>query len=241
MDSKQNQKVQIVTTKSIVNLKDSLGYSFKNEDLLKQALTHRSFSKKNYERLEFLGDGILDHVIALNLYNKFDDLSEGELSKIRAALVNQDALVAIANKIHLGHYLLLGDGEEKSGGRKRDSILADSMEAIFAAVSLDSSFECARLVVEKLYAESLDNIDQLITKDNKSLLQEYLQKQKISVPTYEIIESIGPDHDSIFSVLCTVHELGIKASAKGKSKKEASQLAALKILTELKERDKRGR
>jgi len=226
---------------SLVKLQDSLGYFFKNIELLKQALTHRSSSKNNYERLEFLGDGILDHVIALNLYNKFNDLSEGELSKIRAALVNQDALVSIANKIHLGNYLLLGAGEEKSGGRQRDSILADSLEAIFAAVSLDSSYDNAKLVIEKLYAESLENIDQLITKDNKSILQEYLQKHKISVPTYEIIESIGPDHDSVFNVLCTIAELGIKTSAKGKSKKEASQIAALKILTELKKRDIRDR
>ena len=228
-------------TTSLINLQESLGYSFKNLELLKQALTHRSLGKNNYERLEFLGDGILDHVIALNLYNKYNELSEGELSKIRAALVNQDALVKVANKIHLGNYLLLGDGEEKSGGRKRDSILADSLEAIFAAVSLDSSFEFAKLVVEKLYAEAIENIDQLITKDNKSLLQEYLQKYKISVPTYEIIESMGPDHDSIFSVRCEVAELGIKASAKGKSKKEASQLAAIKVLTELKERNIRGK
>src|SRR5579862_4636561 len=125
----------------ITELQQQLGYSFKDISLLKCALTHKSYGKPNYERLEFVGDGILDYVIALSLYHRYPDLSEGELSKVRAALVNQEALCQIAKQLNLGGYMLLGDGEIKSGGRSRASILADVLEAIFAAISLDANFE----------------------------------------------------------------------------------------------------
>lgn len=218
----------------IDELSNSLKYSFKNTGLLQQALTHKSFSKLNYERLEFVGDSILDYVIAHNLYVKYPAYSEGELSQIRAALVNQDTLATIANEIKLGNYLLLGDGEEKSRGRERPSILADSLEAIFAAISIDSSLADAETVILFLYQKRFDNLESLIKKDSKSLLQEYLQGRKLPVPNYIVKEITGPDHDSIFNVECVIPELSIKMEAKGKSKKEASQIVAQMVLTFIK-------
>lgn len=222
-------------------LQQKLNYSFTDVSLLRRALTHRSYGKPNYERLEFVGDGILDYVVALNLYQHYPNLSEGELSKIRAALVNQETLVELACMLELGEHLLLGDGEEKSGGRQRPSILADALEAIFAAISFDSSFEQARLVIEHLYQDKLVNAQKLILKDNKSVLQEYLQALKINVPNYNVVELSGPDHASTFKVECIIPELDVKVMAKGKSKKEASQLAAEKILQLIKERNLSGK
>lgn len=226
---------------SINQLQQALDYTFTDFLLLKRALTHRSLSRENYERLEFVGDGILDYVVALNLYQLYPHLSEGSLSKIRAALVNQDSLVELANSISLGDYLFLGDGEEKSSGRSRPSILADVLEAIFAAVSLDSSFLNAKKVIEKLYREKLINAEDLVLKDSKSLLQEYLQGHKINVPDYTVVELSGPDHASIFKVECIIPELDIKVLAQGRSKKEASQLVAEKVLSSIKERNMRGK
>lgn len=214
-------------------LQDFLGYRFSDTSLLRLALTHRSFSRQNNERLEFVGDGILDYVIALNLYTRYSSLSEGELSKIRAALVNQDTLAEIAFSMNLGQYLFLGDGEERSGGRMRPSILADCLEALFAAVRFDSDCTQSAKVIEKLYVNYLDNASNLINKDFKSLLQEYLQSRKIDLPTYEFVSTDGPDHDSIFHVECIIPKLGIKAPAHGKSKKEASQMAAERALAQI--------
>ena len=215
---------------NLAALEQKLGYKFADIKLLKQALTHRSANIHNYERLEFVGDGILDYVIALNLYQKYLHLSEGELSKMRAALVNQDKLVELANQIGLGEYMFLGDGEEKSGGRSRPSILADSLEAIFAAINFDADFFAAKMVVETLYADNLMNAENLVLKDSKSILQEYLQARKFNPPEYRIVDLIGPDHDSVFQIECTIPELDLKMLAQGKSKKEASQVAATKIL-----------
>lgn len=222
---------------NITKLQAKLGYTFSNITLLAQALTHKSCNKINYERLEFVGDGILDYVVALNLFQQYPQLSEGELSKMRATLVNQEALVEIASELELGQYLYIGDGEEKSHGRQRHSILADSVEAIFAAISFDSSFEQARIVIERLYKDKFKNVEKLLLKDSKSLLQELLQARKLEVPTYTVLESTGPDHASIFKVECEVQALDIKVTAKGKSKKEASQVAAEKILQLIHGRD----
>lgn len=219
---------------NIQDLQTKLGYFFNDVSLLKQALTHRSYSKANNERLEFVGDGILDYVIALALYNNYPDVTEGDLSKIRAALVNQEALVDIAKELELGVYLLLGDGEEKNGGRQRPSILADALEAIFAAISFDAGFEEVRRAIERLYQTKLIDAQSLILMDSKSLLQEYLQANKIGVPIYDVVSSTGPDHDSIFSVECRIPELKINITASGKTKKEASQLAAELALHKIK-------
>lgn len=218
-------------------LQQRLNYKFKNEELLKQALTHRSFCRNNYERLEFVGDGILNYVVALTLYKKYPNLSEGELSKIRSALVNQDCLAEIAIEVGLNQFLLLGDGEIKSGGSKRPSILADSLEAIFAAINIDAGFNDARRVIEGLYAEKLKNAESLIFKDSKSILQEFLQVRRIKVPEYNVIKLSGPDHDSVFHIQCEVPELGLMVVANGKTKKEASQAAAEEILNLIKERN----
>lgn len=218
-------------------LEQSLGYSFKNIDLLKQALTHRSKSNINYERLEFVGDGILDYVVALNIYERYQHLAEGDLSKIRSALVNQESLFEIAGEIHLGRYLLLGDGEAKSGGRNRPSILADSMEAIFAAISFDADFANAKKVIEKLFANKITHAEMLVLKDSKTLLQELVQANKYDLPEYHIIEILGPDHDSIFRVECVIKELNLRVEALGKSKKIASQNAAKEILSHLKKKE----
>lgn len=215
------------------NLEKKLGYSFKNSTLLAQALTHRSKSAINYERLEFVGDGILDYVIALCLYTSYPYLAEGELSKIRSALVNQDTLAEIANEINLGSYLFLGDGEEKSDGRKRASILADSLEAIFAAISFDADFMATKNVIGKLFAEKLSTAEILVLKDSKTMLQEYLQGLKLPLPEYHILDITGPDHDSVFQVECVVKDLNLTVMAIGKSKKEASQNAARELLNKI--------
>lgn len=219
--------------KNLQALEINLAYSFKNIMLLEQALTHRSKSTNNYERLEFVGDGILDYVIALSLYTNYPNLAEGELSKIRSALVNQESLAEIANEISLGEYLFLGDGEEKSAGRTRASILADSLEAIFAAISFDTDFMSAKAVIEKLFSQKLHAAEKLILKDSKTILQEYIQSLKLPLPEYYILDIIGPDHDSVFQVECVVKELDLKVVANGKSKKEASQNAARELLNKI--------
>lgn len=221
--------------KKLQLLQEQLGYSFKDISLLKQALTHRSFAKNNNERLEFVGDGILDCVIALNLYLKFPELAEGELSKMRAALVNQDGLVEIAEALHLGEYLLLGDGELKSGGRQRPSIVADGVEALFAAVFLDGGFECARATIEKLFADKFSR-EMLSIKDYKTQLQEVIQARHLSLPVYEIIETSGPEHEMVFKVECRLETLNLIAIGIGKGKKQASQDAAYKLLQLLQEK-----
>ncbi|MCC2645014.1 MAG: ribonuclease [Burkholderiales bacterium] len=212
-------------------LQDILDYNFSDISWLKLALTHRSYDRENNERLEFVGDSILDYVIAVNLYNRYPHLAEGNLSKIKAALVNQFTLVEIATKIGIGKYLLLGPGEERSGGRKRPSIIADALEAVFASVAFDSNMYQAIRVIELLYDEYMDNAEHLISKDYKSILQEYVQKRKIKLPTYEVRGTEGPDHNNVFIVECVISELGIKVPARGRSKKEASQVAAEKALS----------
>ncbi len=219
-------------------LQQKLGYSFKNSSLLKQALTHKSFGRDNYERLEFVGDGILDYVIALNLFHMYQNLPEGELSKMRSALVNQDILKELAIELGIGKYLYLGDGEEKSEGRTRSSILADSIEAIIAAISLDSSFNEAKLFIERLYQDKFGQALAFMLKDSKSLLQELLQSRQIEVPRYSLLSATGPEHDSIFSVECAIEALHLNVRGVGKTKKEASQNAASDMLKLLKESKK---
>ena len=229
-----NVKVGVKIREDIKELQNKLGYKFKDVSLLRRALTHKSYGKPHYERLEFVGDGILDYSIALILYQSYPELSEGELSKMRAALVNQDTLCELAVAINLGSYLFLGDGEEKSGGRSRPSILADTLEAIFAAVSFDSSILDAERVIGYLYQDKLVNADTLIVNDSKSLLQEYLQSHKMSLPVYTIASLTGPDHNSVFKVECNIADLNINVTASGRTKKEASQAAALCALNVIK-------
>ncbi len=225
----------------IKQLQNSLGYTFNDEAILRQALTHRSFGKDNYERLEFVGDGVLDYVIALSLYTLYPELPEGKLSKVRAALVNQDSLAEIAIKLDVGSNLFLGDGEEKTGGRLRKSILADALEAIIAAISLDSSFDVAKKIIENLYSSQLNNVNSLILGDGKSMLQEYLQAQRMDMPIYSVLAVNGPDHESVFTVEGKLNELELRVVANGKSKKEATQIVATQLLQLIKERDLSGK
>jgi len=219
--------------RDITKLQEILGYNFNDLSLLKLALTHKSYSRNNNERMEFVGDGILDFIIAMNLFSRYPEYTEGDLSKARGALVSEDTLAEIATKVGLGQFLLLGTGEEKSGGRMRPSILADCMEAIFAAVTLDSSYVQATRVIEKLFDEYLDNVEILISKDYKSILQEYVQSRKMGLPVYNLSGTDGPAHNMVFHVECVIPELKIKVVAQGRNKKEASQVAAEKALAQI--------
>ena len=208
-------------------LSTKLNYVFKNTQLLAQALTHRSFSATNNERLEFLGDGVLNFIIAHQLFSRFPNLPEGDLSRLRAQLVREEALATIALTLNLGEQLRLGEGELKSGGWKRPSVLSDALEAIFGAAYLDGGFAAAELIVLHLYADLLQKIDpKSIGKDAKSLLQEYLQGKKIDLPNYEVTEIIGEAHAQTFKVSCYIAKLNITTNGVGTSRRNAEQQAA---------------
>ncbi len=222
--------------KNLSKLQEKIGYRFNSIELLRQALTHRSFSaennqEKDNERLEFLGDAVLELTISHILYEKFPCLSEGELTKMRAGLVNELSLAELSNKITLGKYIRLGKGEEKSGGRKKSSILSDTMEAILGAIYLDGGFKRAFEVIEKLFLNKIEqeNFEQKPLKDYKSMLQEFTQANSHVLPIYKVLEAKGPDHDKHFTVGLWLNEKFL-ATGKGKSKKEAEQQAAKKAL-----------
>jgi ribonuclease-3 len=204
-----------------------IAYRFNDPDLLRRALTHRSHGSVNNERLEFLGDSVVNCVVALALYQKFPQLSEGELSRLRASLVNQQSLCIIAQECGLGEHLLLGEGELKSGGFRRPSILADAVEAVIGAVLLDGGFDGARAVVRRLFATSLDTIDPRTTgKDPKTLLQEYLQGRRIALPQYAVVATDGEAHEQLFHVECLIPELDIRTLGDGSNRRSAEQKAA---------------
>ncbi|MDF0606885.1 ribonuclease III [Neisseriaceae bacterium TC5R-5] len=205
----------------------ALDYSFSQAELLRQALTHRSFGSPNNERFEFVGDSILNYTVARMLYDQFPKLSEGELSRLRANLVNQNTLAEIAHELKLGDYLYLGEGELKSGGFNRPSILADALEAIFAAISFDANFAAAELVVSKLYIQRVAAIDTTQqAKDAKTRLQEALQARRLPLPKYRILLQSGEAHEQWFKVACDLGDLAIDASGEGGSRRAAEQQAA---------------
>lgn len=211
----------------INRLTRDLGYTFNNQELLVEALTHRSASSPNNERLEFLGDGVLNFIIAAELFRRYPKATEGELSRLRACLVKKDGLAKIARGLSLGDYLILGSGELKSGGYRRDSILADAAEAIIGAVYLDQGFETCRGLVLRLYAKQLDNVPDLNRlKDPKTRLQELLQSKKLALPVYEVQEVVGKAHEQYFRVECSIETLNIKVEGKGRSRRKAEQAAA---------------
>lgn len=211
-------------------LERKLGYAFADYALLRQALTHRSFSSTNNERLEFLGDGILDALIAKLLYNAFTYLSEGELSRFRSRLVRQEALYEVALELELGEYLRMGEGELKSGGFRRPSILADAFEAILGAIWLDGGYDAAEDLVNRLFKDRVAALDPKTQgKDYKSLLQEWLQAQRIDLPLYEVINTFGEAHEQEFTVGCTVKKLAVSAQGVGMSRRAAEQNAAEKV------------
>lgn len=204
-----------------------LGYTFRDSGLLQQALTHRSHSSLHNERLEFLGDSILNCVVASILYERFNNLDEGDLSRLRANLVKQQSLYEIAQKLELSQFLRLGEGELKSGGFRRPSILADTLEALLGAIFLDAGFEAARGVIRAFYIPLLDTVDpRTLGKDAKTLLQEFLQSRKISLPTYNVIATHGAAHSQEFEIECLVPKLGIQVFGRGGSRRAGEQAAA---------------
>ena len=204
-----------------------MGYAFSDKALLRQALTHRSHGSPNNERLEFLGDSILNCVIAEALFKAFPKLPEGDLSRIRANLVNQQSLCELAIRLDLGSCLLLGEGEVKSSGNRRPSILADALEAVFGAIFLDGGFSAAEHVIKQLYEKSLVSGDSGSHKDPKTQLQEYLQGRRIALPRYHVVETSGEAHRQRFKVECCIAELDICTTGEGESRRGAEQSAAL--------------
>jgi len=215
-------------------LESRLRYEFRNAELLRQALTHRSHSATHNERLEFLGDSVLNCAVAALLFQRFSKLDEGDLSRVRANLVKQQSLYEIAQALNVSEGLRLGEGELRSGGFRRPSILADTLEAILGAVFLDGGFEAAQTVIKRLYVPILDHIDpRTLGKDAKTLLQEYLQGHKIALPTYTVVATHGAAHNQQFEVECTVPKLEVKVSGSGASRRAAEQAAAKKALDEV--------
>ena len=205
----------------------ALGHDFRQPELLRQALTHRSFSADHNERLEFIGDSVLNCAIALALYRRFPQMPEGELSRLRASLVNKETLHRLAQSLDLGRSVRLGAGEQRSGGASRPSILADTLEALFGAILLDAGFDLALAAVLRVYQQELDRLDPgELTKDPKTRLQELLQAKRLPVPEYAILNVKGQDHLQSFEVVCRIAALGIEATGTGASRRSAEQAAA---------------
>lgn len=212
---------------SVKVVQQRIGYTFQDGELLRRALTHRSFSATHNERLEFLGDSVVNCTVALALYQKFPDLPEGELSRLRASLVSQPALAALAETLDLGSQLKLGEGEIKSGGAERPSILSDALEAVMGAVLLDGGFDAARDVVNGIFKSSLASINPATTgKDAKTLLQELLQRKRLALPLYTVAAIRGEAHEQEFEVECMIEHLNIRSTGKGSSRRRAEQEAA---------------
>ncbi|MDA0359641.1 MAG: ribonuclease III [Proteobacteria bacterium] len=208
-------------------LEDRIKYTFKNRSLLDEALTHRSFGTPNNERLEFLGDAVLNLVIGRYLFERHNDLPEGELTRVRSVLVDQDGLTRISIDLDLGNYLKLGAGEQKTGGSERPSILSDAVEALFGAIYIDSGFESVERVIQYLYSSYLENTDpRELSKDPKTKLQEFLQGMRLGLPDYQVIDILGEAHDQEFVVECRVSTFDVAARGNGRSRRSAEQEAA---------------
>jgi len=212
---------------SLSSLESALGYAFHDQGLLERALTHRSHGAPHNERLEFLGDSVLNFVVTTLLFGEHAEMDEGDLSRVRANLVKQAALADIAQKLTLSGYLRLGEGELKSGGFRRPSILADTLEAIFGAVFVDGGYEAVRQVIERLYRPILSHIDiRTFGKDPKTLLQEIVQGRGLDLPRYEVLATHGAAHSQVFDVECRIDKLEVRVTASGSSRRAAEQLAA---------------
>lgn len=211
----------------LAELEQRLGYRFKQASLLEQAVTHRSHGAVHNERLEFLGDAVLNCTIAQLLYQKYARLDEGDLSRLRANLVKQQSLADVAESLDLSAVLRLGEGERKSGGFRRPSILADTMEAIFGAVFVDGGFEAARDSIAHLFEPVLRHVDpKTLGKDSKTLLQEYLQGKRLPLPAYAVVETRGAAHSQEFEVECAIAKLEVSVRGTGRSRRAAEQAAA---------------
>lgn len=219
-------------------LQEKIGYQFKNPELLKQALTHSSFANeqkinklKNYERLEFLGDAVLELVSSEFLFKENPNMPEGQLTKLRASMVCEPSLAYCARDINLGSYILLGKGEEATGGRKRDSITSDVMEAVIGAIYLDGGIEEAKKYIYRFILEDLD--DKILFMDSKTILQEEIQKRNNAQLRYELVAELGPDHDKEFQVEAYLDDV-LVGTGVGRTKKAAEQQAAYEALVKMK-------
>ncbi len=224
------------SSNSIDALLKKLEYSFNDIALLNEALTHRSYASKNNERLEFLGDGILNFVIAHELFKAYPDVQEGDLSRLRANLVNKESLAEVAKKLNLGEVIKLGSGELKSGGFRRPSILADAVESILGSVYCDGGFDAARDLIVRLYTDRLASPTDLQSlKDAKTQLQELLQSRRFALPDYQVTHITGHAHRQVFHVKCIIKQMSIEVNAEGKSRRKGEQLAADKAIDRVEE------
>lgn len=220
----------------LAELESTIQYRFTDRALLEQALTHRSYGRDHYERLEFLGDAILNAIVAESLFLAFPELPEGDLSRLRANLVCQDQLVSVAEELKLGRYLRLGEGELKSGGQHRPSILADTVESLYGALWCDGGFDAARQVILAAFDSRIRAIDLSrlpSAKDAKTRLQEWLQGRRYTLPVYEAPKVSGAAHAQTFDVCCRVAEFAIEATGRGITRRAAEQQAAELVLQQL--------
>jgi ribonuclease III len=228
-------EVSVANTAALSDLQVRLGYAFRQSSLLQQAVTHRSFSADHNERLEFLGDSVLNLSVAHLLYTQLANLPEGDLSRVRANLVKQDTLHQLAKKLDLPAVMRLGEGEMRSGGQNRPSILADALEAIIGAVYLDGGYQDAQALVQRLFAQVDIKPDmQAVGKDPKTELQEWLQGRKLALPKYTVVGTSGAAHRQQFEVSCEVTELRQTQQGSGASRRAAEQAAAAAMLLTLK-------
>jgi ribonuclease-3 len=222
---------RLLNAPNYLPLYTALDYQFTDMSMLDQALTHRSAHKNHNERLEFLGDAVLGLCVAEMLYEKFPNQPEGKLTRMRSNLVKGDTLAAVARELELGDLIHLGSGEMKSGGHRRDSILADAVESLLGAIYLESGLDASKATITKLFSSRIDKLDPSIQiKDSKTQLQEYLQSRQLPLPQYDVINISGKDHAQLFKVCCSVESLTASQTATGKSRRIAEQKAAQSIL-----------
>ena len=215
-------------------LKRALGYEFADSRLLERALTHRSAAGDNNERLEFLGDAVLDFVISEIVFRSHANAREGDLSRLRSWLVKDTSLAEVASGLGLGEHLILGSGERKTGGNRRESILADALEAIFGAVYLDAGIDAARAVIERAFGERLEHLpDVEELRDPKTRLQEWMQARGLGLPEYDLVNVSGKAHRQLFEVQCSVEDGRHVTNGSGSTRRNAEQEAAGKMLTKL--------
>jgi len=219
-------------------LRQTLQYEFSDEGLLRKALTHRSAVGDNNERLEFLGDAVLQLMISELIVHERPDAGEGQLSRLRSSLVKDATLAEIASELGVGEHVILGPGEKKSGGHRRASILADAVEAIFGAVYLDSGFDAARQVIVAAFGQRIEQLPEGVElRDPKSQLQEFLQGRRLPLPGYRMEKVTGKAHKQFFEVSCMINELDLQTRGKGTTRRDAEQDAAAAMLATIEERD----
>jgi ribonuclease-3 len=217
-------------------LQQALGYEFADPQLLDLALTHCSAGKRNNERLEFLGDSIINHIVTDTIFRQAPSASEGDMTRMRASLVRQETLAEVATELQLGEHIRLGPGERKSGGHRRDSILADALEAVAGAILLDSGMEQCQRSVHRWFGRRLQELStDAVAKDAKTRLQEFLQGRSFPLPEYDLISVRGQDHDQLFHVACRLQQPQMVVEADGPSRRKAEQNAANAALARLSE------